>query len=82
MPAAAGKDMAGCTACGGTPDLGDGDAFEGVDYEHARYEVARAVGQMGGQIVDASLPMATCTNPFSCALARGGHNEHISSTRG
>ena len=37
------------------PDLGDGDALEGVHDEHARDEVARAVGQVRRQVVDAAL---------------------------
>ena len=37
------------------PDFWDGDALQGVDNQHPRYEVPRAVGQVRGQIVDASL---------------------------
>jgi hypothetical protein len=41
--------------CARAPDLGDGDALERVDDEHARDEVARAVGQVRRQVVDAAL---------------------------
>ncbi len=37
------------------PDFWDGDALQGIDNQHPRYEVPRAVGQVRGQIVDAPL---------------------------
>ena len=39
----------------GRPDLGDGDAFEGVHQEHAGDEVTCPRGQMRRQVVDAAL---------------------------
>ncbi len=49
------RDMTTLSPGGTTPDLGDGDAFEGVHNKHTRDEVARPLRQVSRQVVDASL---------------------------